>query len=213
MAAPATDHNVAIRDAAREDLAPLGLVQKGRSRIWLDDHAWYLIQVEFQPSGFGKGSYLNVGAMWLWSPKDFLSFDHGDRVRHFEEANGDFTAQARSLASTAASRVLELREEVGSLESIAAVFADPDPGWPTLHAAIAAGLLGDVSVARRHFDAIVRLPVHYDWERDLVGQADSLLALLPDPSAFRDEVVTRIVTTRSLLRLIEVDRDRVASFD
>src|SRR6202000_1719294 len=38
---------------------PLGLERRGRSRTWIDDQRWYAIVVEFQPSGFSKGSYLN----------------------------------------------------------------------------------------------------------------------------------------------------------
>ena len=55
-------HTKIITQAAREILRPKGLVQIGRSRLWTDDHGWWLINVEFQPSGVSKGSYLNVGA-------------------------------------------------------------------------------------------------------------------------------------------------------
>jgi hypothetical protein len=43
-------------------LTPLGLTQRGRSRLWLDDHGWWLIVVEFQPSAWSRGSHLNVSA-------------------------------------------------------------------------------------------------------------------------------------------------------
>jgi hypothetical protein len=66
-----------LSEAARRHLRRLGVVQKGRSRTWLDDNGWFVTVVEFQPSGFGKGSYLNVGAHFLWSWNDFLSFDPG----------------------------------------------------------------------------------------------------------------------------------------
>nr|WP_326184943.1 hypothetical protein [uncultured Oscillibacter sp.] len=55
-----------IRQAAREALAPMGLFQKGSSRIWLDDNGWFLTVVEFQPSAWSQGAYLNVGASFLW---------------------------------------------------------------------------------------------------------------------------------------------------
>jgi hypothetical protein len=51
-----------IAAAARRALAPVGFWRKGRSRVWLSDHGFWLTVVEFQPSGFGKGSYLNVAA-------------------------------------------------------------------------------------------------------------------------------------------------------
>jgi hypothetical protein len=31
-------------------------VQKGRSRIWLDDHGWWIAVVEFQPSDWARRS-------------------------------------------------------------------------------------------------------------------------------------------------------------
>src|SRR5205085_1650054 len=73
-------HTKLLNAAAREILRPLGLVQNGRSRTWLDDQRWWLGVVEFQPSGFTRGSYLNVGINWLWNVKDWLSFDFGHRV-------------------------------------------------------------------------------------------------------------------------------------
>lgn len=62
---PADPTNSILNTGAREILRPMGRVRKGRSRTWWDDHGWWLINVEFQPSGFSKGSYLNVGICWL----------------------------------------------------------------------------------------------------------------------------------------------------
>lgn len=52
-----------LEDAARAILRPLDFLQKGRSMTWLADELWWMIVVEFQPSGFSKGFYLNVGCM------------------------------------------------------------------------------------------------------------------------------------------------------
>jgi hypothetical protein len=46
-----------ITAEARHVLKPLGLVRRGNSRVWIDDHGWWTIQVEFQPSAWSKGSY------------------------------------------------------------------------------------------------------------------------------------------------------------
>ena len=75
-------HNRLLIKAARDILRPMGLCQKGQSRSWWDDHGSWLIQVEFQPSGFGKGSYLNVGVGGLWTdePRDHVAFNYGHRV-------------------------------------------------------------------------------------------------------------------------------------
>jgi hypothetical protein len=62
-------------------LRPLGLQRKGRSRVWFDDHGWWVGVVGFQPSRFSRGSYLNVGAMWLWSGNSHVTDQVGVRVR------------------------------------------------------------------------------------------------------------------------------------
>ena len=91
-------------------LQPLGFRRKGQSRLWGGDHGWWLAVVEFQPSGFRKGSYLNVAAHWLWSDGGYISFDlgsgadGGSRVAEFEEydSNEQFEAAAHRLAIAAA---------------------------------------------------------------------------------------------------------------
>ena len=68
-------HNEIIRDLCREQLLSLEMFQKGRSRVFLDDNGYYLTVVEFQPSAWGKGSYLNVGLHFLWNTWEHISFD------------------------------------------------------------------------------------------------------------------------------------------
>ncbi|HEX4035315.1 MAG TPA: hypothetical protein VHX66_12810, partial [Solirubrobacteraceae bacterium] len=65
-------HSKLLTTAAREVLRPMGLRQKRRSRVWLDDRAWWVGVVEFQASSFSPGTYLNVGAMWLWRRADHV---------------------------------------------------------------------------------------------------------------------------------------------
>jgi hypothetical protein len=68
-----------IAAAARRTLSPLGVARRGRSRLWIDDHGWWLINVEFQPSGWAKGCYLNVGHQHLWVERDNLSCEDMER--------------------------------------------------------------------------------------------------------------------------------------
>ncbi|MFD7945255.1 hypothetical protein, partial [Streptomyces sp. NPDC059744] len=88
-----------VTAAAREILRPLGLQQRGRSRIWIDDHGWWLIVVEFQPGRLG-GSYLNVGVMWLWQDLDHFAFNVGYREAGNEPFRNEaqFTLAAQDLA-------------------------------------------------------------------------------------------------------------------
>jgi len=70
----AADHNRDIAKAARAALGSIGCVRRGRSRTWLDDRGWWVGVIEFQPSSWSKGSYLNVGASFLWAAEDSSGF-------------------------------------------------------------------------------------------------------------------------------------------
>jgi hypothetical protein len=101
-----------LTNAARKVLRPIGLVQIGRSRTWLADHGWWLCVVEFQPSSWSQGSYLNVGCMWLWCVKDYISFDEGYRVGPFSEFRDEpeFEVAADQMAESAAQEISRYRK-------------------------------------------------------------------------------------------------------
>lgn len=106
------DHNKILNKAAAEILKPFGMFQKGRSRIWIDDNGWFLIIVEFQPSGWDKGSYLNVAVNYLWERKDYISFDYGHRENAFVPFGGDeekFYSNMLALAEKAKAKAEEYR--------------------------------------------------------------------------------------------------------
>lgn len=102
-------------------LSPLHIFQKGRSRVSIDDHRWWLTNIEFQPSSWSKGSYLNVGAMWLWSEHDYLSFDVGSRVEELVtyESEIQFEPEARRLALAARRQVVKFRKQSPSIAAAA----------------------------------------------------------------------------------------------
>jgi hypothetical protein len=126
-------HSKLLTKTAKEVLLPEGMFQKGRSRTWIDDHGWWIIVIEFQPSSWSKGSHLNVGAMRLWVEKDYFSFDDGYRVAPFVEYVNDdqFAPQARKLALAAREEVLKLRKRFASVQLAARYLrrqVDQSPG-------------------------------------------------------------------------------------
>ena len=110
------DHNKIITKAAREILKPSGLFQKGSSRTWIDDNGWFLTVVEFQPSGWDKGSYLNIAVNFLWCNKDYLSFDFAFKdVRQngfvsFDENEEKFYQKMTAISELALKQVMEYRK-------------------------------------------------------------------------------------------------------
>ena len=116
-------HSRLLADVGREVLRPLGLTQKGRSRVWLDDRGWWVCVVEFQPSSWSRGSYLNVGAMWLWRESEDIYFAVGYRVTEAPfvelESEAQFAPAARRLAGIAARKVIDYRGLFPELASAA----------------------------------------------------------------------------------------------
>ena len=78
-------HNKIVSGITKEELSPLGLKRQGK-RLWYDDHGWFAIVVEFQPSSWDKGSYLNVGISFMFYENAHWTFDHGYREQSFVSA-------------------------------------------------------------------------------------------------------------------------------
>jgi hypothetical protein len=203
------EHGRIIAAAAKAALLPLGCHRHGRSRVWIADQGFWIIVIEFQPSGFAKGSYLNVGAMWLWYVKDHWTFDYGNRVADFEafQSAVQFTPLAESLAARAAQEVQALRQKFSSLSDVAghltAHVADPEQPqwWPTYHAAVAAGIAGDVTTSKQLFRRIEECSAACDWQRKLQSDSSVLAEQLDRATKFHASVLAVVEQSRALLGL------------
>jgi hypothetical protein len=201
-----SDHGNIIADAAKHALQPLGFQRKGRSRTWIADHGWWLNVVEFQPSGWTEGSYLNVAAHWLWSDGGYLSFNFGGRIAGFEEYANDeqFGPSARRLAQAAAEEALKLTDTFGSMGMTADVLMTDEASlreeargsWSAYNAGIAAALAGRESDAAAIFRSVS--------DERVKPAADRLTRLLSEPAKLKDEVASLIVRQRKALGLPEL---------
>lgn len=202
------EHGKLIAAAAKAALTPLGCVRKGQSRFWYSDQRFWAISIEFQPSGWSKGSYLNVGAMWFWYPKKSWSFDVGHRVDDADfisfESVGQFTPLIERMAERAAQEVIALREQFKSIGAIHRYLISHPlrEGAPVYHAAVAAALAGDMPAARQSFDRLAHWPTeNLEWRRRLQSNGAALATFLDDPPKFRSEVLVLIEGVRERLRL------------
>lgn len=191
-------HDKLIAVAAKQGLAPLGLVCKGRSRTWIDDRGWWLVNVEFQPSSHQRGCYLNVGEQHLWVVRKHLVFEGMERPlgpSTFTAFDGDEDAFAQSMAQVvqvAVSAVSRRRNGHGSgLEALTRLRDGDDD----LNAGIAAALLGDDVAARLRLAGRI-----HETDRAV---ADSYRGL-SSPDA-RARAARAIAETRALMRLAPVD--------
>lgn len=198
-------HSRLINAAAKAVLGPLGCVQKGRSRTWLDDHGWWVGVVEFQPSAWDKGSYLNVGACWLWSENDYLSFDAGHRVGGFHRfaSEEQFAAAAQTLAVQAGQEVIALRERFASPSHVQAWLAAKPPAslWDHYHLAVSAGLAGATTQSRQSFAQVMSDPEDRPWAAEIRRRSDGFLRGLPPGAGFEAAVMDTVARSRALLKL------------
>ena len=198
-------HSRLLRDAARQFLSPLGVKQKGRSRTWLDDNGWWLCIVEFQPSGFTRGSYLNVGCMWLWREKDYFSFDEGYRVENFVGfKNPDqFATSAENMARRAATEVERYRSLFSNVSDVANHYMNSTSTefWRSFHGAVACGAVGQHTVSRQLFEQVLRWREDLDWVKSVQAEAAALHSVLDNIEEFHRIVWDKVNRTRQLLKL------------
>ena len=108
--------NQIIKQLCKDVLLPLGVFQKGTSRIYVDDNGYFFTVIEFQPSAHAKGTYLNVALHFLWNERNYLSFDFpfgaDARVKNFVEYQNDeqFAHEVSQHIQEAAKQVLIYRE-------------------------------------------------------------------------------------------------------
>lgn len=202
------EHGQIIAAAARAALVPLGFRRKGRSRVWYADRGFWLSVVEFQPSGFCKGSYLNVGVHWFWGPQDFLSIHYTDAGRRtFIEFTGveQFKPLAEQQAASAADASTAFCARFKTIEDTARTLASDSEqltlltgqagGWPDFHAAIALGLAGEVVAARALLRAVIK---SFEGWPAMLEPVVKYEALLGDPVGFRAAAENQINRKRQM---------------
>jgi hypothetical protein len=198
------EHGRLIAAAAKTALAPLGCKRKGQSRLWISDERYWLITVEFQPSAWSKGSYLNVRPGWLWlrlgandsfpRPADYIEFENAEQ----------FAPLIENMATIAAQTVLAFRARFRTLRDINRYFAEriTGDGWPVYRAAVTAGLIGDLATAQRLFSRMEIWDTK-NWEpwMELKAESAAMAALLNEPEQFRSALLATITSKRDVFRL------------
>ena len=197
--AEGNEHSLLIAASAKAALEPIGFQRKGRSRFWFSDEGYWILSVEFQPSGWLKGSYLNVGVKWLWHqspgldlnyrPVDFIPFTSAEQ----------FAPLIEGMATRAAQEGSQVRRKFESLSDVsrALVAGASKEGWPVYHAAVAAGLLGDVNTARSLFGRLNAWATNsYTWQTGLKADAAKLAALLEEPAKYHAAILAIIKRSR-----------------
>lgn len=162
------EDNKIINVAAKQILAEQGLFRKGNSRTWLEDNDYYLTIVEFQPSGYLKGSFLNVGINFLWEStsnlNNLLSYNFGGRIDfnrvQFSEYVGEeesFRLDMEMYSREALKKVIEYRQfqnlnyaKEQLRQQVESIPVDKQ-FWETYNLAILCFFKGDYEEGKKYF--------------------------------------------------------------
>lgn len=187
---------------------PLGCQRKGQSRFWSADQGYWQIGVEFQPSAWSQGSYLNVGVQWPWLPKAYFSFGMGvptARVADFIsfENEEQFKPEADRLAACAAKRVRELQHEFRSFRSTVAALdtRSPKSNLDLYNLAVATGLAGRLDMAGWLLAGLQGDDAGWPEREPEASSVARLLAYCNNPPDFLNEVAALVAECRALKKL------------
>src|SRR5262245_5608502 len=199
------EHGRIIATAAKATLLPIGCRRICQSRCCIFDHRYWIIFIEFQPSAWAKGSYLNVTPHWLWlrygandyhpRPADFIPFENAEQ----------FTPLIENMAAVAARTVLDMRARFRAPEKVQRFFAEriSQNPFPLYRAAATAGFVRDVALARHLFKHMYALDTenYGSWINDLKFECATLAALLDDSVRYRSAILEAITERRQHFRL------------
>ena len=201
------DHIKIIHSAAKAVLKEEGLFQKGNSRTWIDDNGWYLTIVEFQPSGYMKGTYLNVAIHYLWREIDYFTFDYGSRIGDFKAFVGDaeqFQNEMTELAQIAIRQVQEYRR-FSDLQYAKRQILNKKAANKThelYDRLMICGLCEDAA-ARKYFSQLKEKLQNMDfaWEQEYCKElVERIEPIVDDAQALRSYIVSKILRQRNFWR-------------
>lgn len=207
------DHNKLLKKIAKEQLKAYGIFQKGQSRIFLYDKVWYTIVIEFQPSSWSKGTYLNIGVDFNFYPRDYFAFGYGYRETGFEEFKDEeqFAKLVNDLCDLTIKRVQELESKFQDIWT-ALKTADKEKGndtWRIYEVAVLNALTLNFDKAEKQFKKVSKEKCEYDWEIERKSTAEEFLNWIQDKSTFLDNIKKLIHKTRELKRLPDIPLDNL----
>jgi len=182
---------------------------KGNSRSFIQDHGWYIINIEFQPSGFSKGTHLNIGVQCVFYPKNHFAFSYGYREKDFKAAENEeqFSIIIHSYCDHIITTVSHLNGKFCSLRAAARtmIFNYPLTQWSSFDIGIVLGLTNKRVMAWMFLKWLTLQKCSHDYELERREYARGVLAWLKDTSTFSKNVAAIIAESRRLKKLPVLD--------
>ena len=159
-----------IKRIAKEKFSGLGLKQKGQSRLWYFLGDYYLILIEFQPSSWDNGTYLNVGLDFNWYPKDYFAFEFGYRLSDFKKSTDEkqFEIELQQLCDLAIDKFIKFKDILSDNKSAAdkllKFHKDKTNDWEKFNIGVLFGLGGQKEKSIQYLKTVTGDQYKLDWE-------------------------------------------------
>ncbi len=204
------NHNKLIASIAKSILSSEGIIRKGRSRTWLDDNLWFTTIIEFQPSNWAKGSYLNIGVNFHWYEKDYFSFDIGGRVNKFSEFNtsDSFEAIISKYCEEALIIVKDFRQNLNNPENSLNFITNQvskETIWGKYHLAMINGIKGNLVLSKKYFNEILNHENSFEWVIKLKRKVEFNLEALASQDEFIELSKDIILKSRAMKKLPQIE--------
>ena len=200
-------HSKIILAKAREALRPVGVTQKGRSRLWYDDKNWYTITIGFEPHKWRQGTSLVLGITWLWYPKDYWAYN----ISAAREKFIDFQTEEQ-FSTEVDSLIQQILEMLKSINAACSTFRGAydyasksghsyhDP-WQNLDLGILSILSGRRRKGLRLIKSVEREEVKHEWQEQRRIYCKTAIEKAQDLNEFRLWIEENIHLSRKMKKL------------
>ncbi len=199
------DHNKLLKKVVKEQLKPFGIFQKGQSRTFLYDKGWSTIIIEFQPSSYSKGTFLNVGLDFNFYPRNYFAFGYGYRENGFEQFDNEkqFTDLTINLCELAIKKVKELDEKFLNIPKALSTLnkEDSNDTWRLFDKAILNVLNDKFDQSKKILNVIINRECKYDYEFQRKQVAHDLLMNSNSDVELLNKINSLIIQTREQKKL------------
>jgi hypothetical protein len=205
------DHNKLLKKIARERLKSYGIVQKGSSRFFFKDKGWYVIGIEFQPSGFDKGTYMNIGVDFNFYPREGFAFAFGGREGKYTSSENEtqFAESVNAYCDFTIKRVDQLETDFCDIETAIRTLKKDNSSnpWRIFELAALYGLINDLRNATRLLNKVKKAKCIHQYEFDRRKIIDTMLGWMNGKDSFFMNLKGLVIRTRKLKKLPDIELD------
>lgn len=207
-------HNKIINQVLKDILIPVGLIRKGQSRTWLDDNGWFTTIIEYQPSSWSKGTYLNIGINFNWFIQEHFSFDFGYRESGFVAFKNEeqFTQKVIEITNDAIEKILQYRNFLDANYAKTKILSFKFPSdelWGNYHRAMICLMTGDFNKFCIYCEEISRVDSGIEWIVNLKNNVRILMQSCIDKNNCLDYMTKLIMQTRQQKKLPSIDINNI----